>query len=114
MAGQSTDKGCVSNVTSTGRSSGDHEELTESEKEASHCEPIDVDIGENINKVFITMHGVTSSDVSGKLGPVLTSIVGSRRGACGSTVRHWVTCNDYFNGMASTAAGKATSERSES
>ena len=75
MAGQSMDKGCMSNVTSAGTSSGDHEELTESGKEASHCEHIDVDIGEDINKVLITMHGVTSSDVSGKLGPVLISIV---------------------------------------
>ena len=63
MAGQPTDKGCVSNVTSAGTSSDDHEQLTESEKEASHCEPTDVDIGEDINNVFITMHGVTSSDV---------------------------------------------------
>ena len=52
MAGQSTDKGCVSNVTSAGTSSGDHEQLTKSGKEASHCESIDVDIGEDINKVF--------------------------------------------------------------
>ena len=65
----------MSNITSAGTLNGDCEQLTESEKEASHCEPIDVDIGEDINKVFITMHGVTSSDVSGKLGQVLTSIV---------------------------------------
>ena len=77
MTGQPTDKGCVSNVTSAETSSGDHEQLRESEKEAGHCEPtdVDIDIGEDINKVFITMHGVTSSDVSGKLGPVLTSTV---------------------------------------
>ena len=34
MTGQSMDKGCVSNVTSAETLSGDHKQLTESEKEA--------------------------------------------------------------------------------
>ena len=50
---QPTDKGCVSNVTSVEASSGDHEQLRESEKETGHLYT-DVDIGEDINKVFIT------------------------------------------------------------
>ena len=75
MIEKSTNKGCVSNVTSAEMSGGDREQLTESEKEGGHGESDAVDIREDINKVFITMHGVTSSDVSGKLGPVLTSIV---------------------------------------
>ena len=74
MIEKSTNKGCVSNVTSAEMSGGDCEHPTESEKEG-HGESNAVDIREDINKVFVTMHGVTSSDVSGKLGPVLTSIV---------------------------------------
>ena len=70
-----TNKGCVLNVTSAEMSGGDREHLTESEKEGGHGKSDAVDIRENINKIFVTMHGVTSSDVSGKLGPVLTSIV---------------------------------------
>ena len=56
-------------------SGGDHKQLTESETEGGHGESDTVDIREDINKVFVTMHGITTCDVSSKLGPVLTSIV---------------------------------------
>ena len=49
-AGQSTNKECVLNVTSTEISSNNHEQLTESEKEPGHCESSDVDIGEDLHK----------------------------------------------------------------
>ena len=73
-------------------SGGDHEQLTKSEKEGGHGESYAVDIREDINKVFVTMHGVTPSDVSGKLGPILTSIVEVE----GTTVRYCIICNNYF------------------
>ena len=58
-------------------SSSDHEQLTESAKGGGHGESDAVDIGEDINKVFVTMCGVTYiySDLSDNLGPGLTSIV---------------------------------------
>jgi len=67
----------VRNITSTEMPSNDHQQPTDPEKEADHCESSDVDIGEDINKVIVTMHGVTSTDVldNVKLGPVLTSTV---------------------------------------
>ena len=74
MTEKSTNKGCVSNVTSA-EMSGSDEQLIESQKEVGNGESDAVDIGEDINKVFVTMHTVTSSDVSGQLGPVLISIV---------------------------------------
>ena len=57
--------------------SNDHQQPTDPEKEADYCESSDVDIGEDINKVIVTMHGVTYTDVldNAKLGPVLTSTV---------------------------------------
>ena len=79
MTKQSTlNKGCVSNVRCQ---SSDHEQLTESEKEGGHGESDAVDIGEDIiNKVLVTMHGVTSSDISGNLSPALTLIVEAKTG----------------------------------
>ena len=56
MIEKSTNKGCVPNVTSAEMSGGDHEQITESEKEEGHGESDAVDIREDINKVFVTMH----------------------------------------------------------
>ena len=55
----------------------DNHKQTEKHEEKINHESNDADIGENINKVIVTMHGVTSTDVLGdvKLGLVLTSTV---------------------------------------
>ena len=74
--GQSTNKACVSNVSPAEVVSDNHEQTEKREEKINH-ESNDTDIGEDINKVVVTMHGVTSTDVLGdvKLGSVLTSIV---------------------------------------
>ena len=75
MTEKPTNKEYMSNVTSAEMLGSDHEQLTDSEKEGVNGESDAVDIGEDTNKVFVTMYGVTSSDVAGKLGPILSSIV---------------------------------------
>ena len=74
--GHSTNKACVSNVSPAEVVSDNHEQ-TEKCEEKINYESNDTDIGEDINKVVVTMHGVTSTDVLGdvKLGSVLTSRV---------------------------------------
>ena len=74
--GHSTNKACVSNVSPAEVVSDNHEQTEKREEKINH-ESNDTDIGEDINKVVVTMHGVTSTDVLGdvKLGSVLTSTV---------------------------------------
>ena len=96
-AGQPTNRGCVSSVTPSGKSGENRQKITECKKEVepdkerqperalvlekeekiTQGESGDNSIEDNIHKLFVTMHGVTSVDPidNVKLGPVLTSTV---------------------------------------
>ena len=97
IAGQPTNRGCVSSVTPSGKSGDNRQKITECKKEVesdkerqperelesekeekiAQGESGDNSIKDNIHKLFVTMHGVTSVDPvdNVKLGPVLASTV---------------------------------------
>ena len=99
IAGQSTSRGCVSSVTPSGIPSDNHQKLTEykkemesadrekqskgdleseKEKEITQGESGENSIEDDIHKLFVTMHGVTSIDPvdNVKLGPVTVEVEG--------------------------------------